>query len=127
MILELERQYFTKIYSEDPDNLEEIDDLPIRWSNSDLIPKISDVSKRASDQPFTQEEFLQTLKDLNKNKSPSSDGLTPEFYLTFWPEFKDPFFDSFLYSLERGTLTEEQRTGDITLIPKKNQLKVFNF
>lgn len=52
-----------KIYSEDPNNLAAIEGLPI---NCNLIPQISDLSKIALDQPLTQEEFLQALKDLKK-------------------------------------------------------------
>lgn len=58
---------------------------------------------------------------MNKNKSPGSDGITPEFYLFFWDQLHPLFYESITFSLEQGCLSEEQRTGIVTLIPKKNQ------
>lgn len=59
------------------------------------------------------------LNELNKNKSPGSDGLTPEFLLKFWDILEDSYFNSIMYSLEHNRLSEEQRAGIITLVPKK--------
>lgn len=56
---------------------------------------------------------------MSKNKCPGSDGLTAEFYLNFWEILQEPLLNSFLFSLERGVLSGEQRTGVISLIPKK--------
>lgn len=74
-----------------------------------------------NDLPFTPRDFLTALKQLNKNKSPGSDGITPEFYLTFWNDLQTIFFESIMFSLDHGSLTEEQKVGIITLIPKQSQ------
>lgn len=116
-ILERQRQYFADIYTEDPQSLDPIEDLPL---STEDVPTVSDLDKLLMDRPFSPEEFYNSLKSLNKGKSPGSDGLTPEFYLQFWDALRDPFMDSILFSLENGTLTEGQRTGLIKLIPKKD-------
>lgn len=115
-ILNLEREYFANIYTEDPSILSPLDDLDI---NGDDIPTISDLSRDYINRPFTEDKFHSALKKLNHNKAPGSDGITPEFYCTFWEALKNPFMDSFNYSLLQGKFSEEQRVGIITLIPKK--------
>ena len=43
---------------------------------------------------ISEEELICTLKNVPKNKSPGNDGLTKEFYETFWDELKIPFIGS---------------------------------
>lgn len=119
-ILNLQKRHFDKIYTEDPDSLEPVELLPL---NQDDIPQVPDLKKDYINRPFTLEELYSALKELNKNKAPGSDGLTPEFYLQFWQLLKDAFLQSLEFSLEEGTLTEGQRLGVITLIPKKDMDK----
>ncbi len=57
---------------------------------------------------------------MKNNKSPGSDGLTVEFYKIFWNDIKQYYIDSINFSLANGTLTEMQKQGVITLIPKKD-------
>lgn len=72
------------------------------------------------DLPFKPREFYTALKDLSHNKSPGSDGITAEFYIKFWDLLDESFFNSMSYSIDNGLLSQEQRTGLITLIPKKS-------
>lgn len=116
-ILEMEREYFTKIYTEPNAELDPLDLLPL---SEEEVPSISDLHRLRINRPFTLEEFHDSLKDLNKNKSPGTDGITPEFLLAFWDLLKDEFFESIQYSIHQGTLTDQQRTGIITLVPKKD-------
>ena len=43
---------------------------------------------------ISQDELICALKNMPKNKSPGNDGLTKEFYETFWDELKIPFIAS---------------------------------
>ncbi len=54
-------------------------------------------------------------------KSPGSDGLTTEFYKMYWNEIKQYYVDSINFSFENGSLTELQKQGIITLLPKKDK------
>lgn len=116
-ILEEERKYFEKIFTEDPSSLDSVDDLPLE---EDEVPTISDMHRRHISQPFTIQEFHAALKDMSKNKCPGTDGLTTEFYLHFWEILKVPFMNSISFSLTQGELSESQKIGVISLIPKKN-------
>ena len=42
---------------------------------------------------LTDKELLNALKGILNNKSPGNDGLTKEFYETFWDELKDSFIN----------------------------------
>lgn len=54
-ILEIERRYYERLFTEDPDTLDDIENLPLREED---VPKISDISRRQGDQPFTNQEFF---------------------------------------------------------------------
>ena len=56
-------------------------------------------------------------------KSPGSDGYTVEFLQFFWKQIGQLIVDSFNYSFEKGCMTEEQRRGIISLIPKEGKDK----
>ena len=43
---------------------------------------------------LTEDEILSSLKDTQNNKTPGNDGLTKEFYETFWNEIKYVFLKS---------------------------------
>ena len=57
------------------------------------------------------------------NKSPGNDGLTKEFYETFWEEIKIPLCKSITKSLQNGELSTSQRQTVIKLIEKKDKDK----
>lgn len=71
--------------------------------------------------PHSHREFQDALKQLNKNKGPGSDGITPEFYTTFWDILHIPFYESIMFFIDQGLLSQEQRMDIVTLIPKKSQ------
>ena len=43
---------------------------------------------------LTEDELLITLKSMQNNKTPVNDGLTKEFYETFWNERKNVLLKS---------------------------------
>lgn len=116
-ILEMERDFFSKIYKEDQSTLEPLHHMNL---SAEEIPQVSELNRLRINRPFTSQELHAALKDLNKNKTPGSDGLTPEYYLAFWDILKDDFLASIEFSLENDSMSEQQRTGIITLIPKRD-------
>lgn len=85
------------------------------------IPKLSDENKEILDQPITKNELYKTLVSMSKNKTPGFDGLPVEFYIVFWMDISDMLVDSYNFSLRNGLLTQSQRNGVITLLPKKDK------
>ena len=47
--------------------------------------KLTDEQRDSIDKQLTMSECFAALKTFKKNKTPGNDGLTVEFYLTFWP------------------------------------------
>ena len=57
---------------------------------------------------------------MQNNKSPGSDGITTEFYKIFWSDIKNYYIKSLNYSFENGDMTDMQKQGLISLLPKTN-------
>ena len=57
------------------------------------------------------------------NKSPGNDGLTNEFYCTFWDDIKDTFMKSLKESKKRKYFCISQRQAIIKLLEKLNKDK----
>ena len=91
--------------------------------NNPALPKISEVQKQSCEGLLTKDECLSSLKQMAKNKSPGTDGLSAEFYLTFWDDLGQELVDSLNYAFECGELAISQRRGIITLIQKKDKDK----
>ena len=63
------------------------------------------------------------MKSMKNDKSPGNDGLTKEFYVTFWDDIKATFFSSLKQAKERKKLRISQRQAIIKLIGKKDRDK----
>ena len=55
------------------------------------LPSVKNDQKIVCDNHLTDKEFFDALKGVPNNKSPGNDGLTKEFYETFWNELKGSF------------------------------------
>ena len=62
---------------------------------------------------------------MQNEKSPVNDGLTKEFYETFWNKLKETFINSESEAKEKGDLSTSQRQAIIKLIEKKDRDKRF--
>ena len=63
------------------------------------------------------------MKSMKNDKSPGKDGLTKEFYVTFWDDIKATFVSSLKQAKERKELSISQRQAIIKLIGKKDRDK----
>ena len=62
-----------------------------------------------------------TLITMENNRTPGTDGLTPEFYRYFWNLLSSFMVSSFNYAFRNGTPSISQWQGIISLIPKKKK------
>ena len=62
---------------------------------------------------------------MSNNKSLENNGLTKEFYETFWEGLKKPLCDSITEACHRGELSHSQKQAVIKLIEKKDRDKKF--
>ena len=72
---------------------------------------------------LTEKEIFLALASISNNKSPGNDGLTKEFYFTFWNDIKEVFLNALKESKEKKLLTISQRQAIIKLIEKPNKDK----
>ena len=82
------------------------------------IPTLSKENQDLCEGKITIEECLNVLKTMKLNKSPGNDGLTVEFYLTFWSYIGGILVEVFNEAYERGDLSTSQKQGVITLVEK---------
>lgn len=75
------------------------------------LPKLNDLQKDTLDSEFTFSELSIALKSLRKKRAPGIDGLTPEFYITFWEELKHFFSNIINEAFSKGTLPRTLRTA----------------
>lgn len=122
-ILDILNVYYKKLYS-----LKNIDLDPDYLATLN-IPQISEGDKYMLDGPIQLEEIHIALKQLKINKCPGVDGLTPEFYLKFWPLLAKPMHKLFQEIVSRKILHSSARDGVLSLLdkPYKNLLKVTNW
>ena len=83
------------------------------------IPVLVEESVLNLNRPITKNELWNALKTMGLEKSPGFNGLPCEFYLTFFNDIIDLLLNSFNYSFQNGILSNSQRCGIITLLPKK--------
>ena len=81
--------------------------------------KLPQEEKEKLDEDFTQDELKASMNDINKNKSPGSDGLTKEFYDFFWDALWPFYMDCVNEIYEKLELTESQKKGLIIISYKK--------
>ena len=94
------------------------DDLFFPEGNTFILNKLERKECRG---PLTETKCWESLKSMQLNKSPGSDGLPAEFYKLFWTEIHPYLCNALNYAYRNGLLSVTQRRGLITLIPKKNK------
>ena len=103
--------------------------------NSDInffpldLPKLSKDSKESCEGLIVERECLHVLQKMKLNKSPGNDGLTVEFYVTFWPVIGQLVVDALNEAYRSGELSASQKQAMIILIAKegKDLLQIKNY
>ncbi|KAL9962757.1 hypothetical protein ACROYT_G031895 [Oculina patagonica] len=119
-ILNEARRFYQTLYTSNNSSTQETtcEDLFFRQNND---CKISDEERKRCEGLLTAAECLESLKTMESNKSPGTDGIPAEFYKVFWNDIKSFLLASINASYEKGLLSISQRRGLITLIPKKDK------
>ena len=111
-ILNVARNYFQKLYTKQNPNKDK------QTYVFDPLHKLNEDDKNNIEGKLNDYECFKALDEMETNKSPGSDGLSVEFYKIFWKELKQYFLKSINYSFENNHLTDLQKQGIITLLPK---------
>ena len=87
------------------------------------IEQITEEEKASFEGKITCAEARKELLKMAKNKTPGNDGLTVEFYETFWPLVSQHLVAAFNLAYEDQIMSVSQRQGVIKLIPKPKKEK----
>ena len=82
--------YFKSLF-ERTDQIDKLD--PNTLLLSIALPSVTNDQKVVCVNDLTNKELFDALKGIPNNKSPDNDGLTKEFYETFWDELKGSFIN----------------------------------
>ena len=72
---------------------------------------VSDTEAQLLESPFTEEECLQALNTMGKEKSPGCDGLTSKFFKEFWEKLKTPITKLANKAFIKGELDADIKRG----------------
>ena len=87
------------------------------------VPVLSEVMKEGLEGPLTYSELLFCLKKSSNNSSPGYDGFSYEFFKVFWSDIGHFMLRALNYGINNGELSDSQKRGVITCIPKGNKDK----
>ena len=81
--------------------------------------KITNEEISICEKDITEDDLFLSLRSMENDKSPGNDGLTKEFYNTFWTEIKTPLLSSVTFAKVRNQLSISQKQAIIKLTEKK--------
>ena len=96
-----------------------------QFLNSISLSTLTNDEKLICEVEITEKELFISPSKMENHKSPGNDGLTKEFYVTFWNELKDTFILSLKESKKLQKLGISQRQAIIRLIEKPNRDRRF--
>ena len=99
------------------------EDSICNFLNDITIPSLTTEQSLSCEGNLIKKEIYNSLISFENNKSPGNDGLTNEFYCTFWDDIKDTFMKSLKESKKLKYFCALQRQAIIKLIEKPNKDK----
>ena len=123
-ILQETKSFYEKLYAENQNiksiKLENFIDI-----NNFNVPILSNNESENLEGPLTYEEASKTLKNMKNNKSPGSDGFTPEFFKIFWKDLGHFVIRSLNQGYAKGELSTTQKEGIVVCLPKGEKPRHF--
>jgi exonuclease III len=116
-ILKAIKAYYEKLYSSKNIDKEKLKEVLL------TVPKLNSEQKAKTKGLITHDEILKALKSLSNGKTPGLDGIPTDFYKFFWIDINVIVVDSINYAFEKGEMSADQRSGIITLSPKKTKIR----
>lgn len=85
-----------------------------------FTPTVSAEFKDNCDKPISNTELVEALKHMEPGKAPGIDGLSTEFYSSFWDIIETPLLNMYKECIENNEMSTTMKQGLINLIPKPN-------
>lgn len=122
-ILNAQKEFYELLYYSKGTRLNEESEKSFFDNSNPFINKLSDEDATLCEGKLSLDECLISLKNMQNDKSPGSDGFSSEFYKFFWRDLGTFLLRSVNYSFETGQLSVTQRHGTITCLPKTGKPK----
>ena len=87
------------------------------------MPKLSDNDCLLCEDELSESELYDALKSMPNSKSPGNNGLTKEFFLSFWDDIKDIYISFIRTAGIKKEFSVSQRQAIIKLIENKVKIK----
>ena len=117
-ILNVASSYFKNLYSSKV-GCSTRNELELYFQNVN-VNILNDEERNSCEGNLTLKECELAVKRMHKSTSPGLDGITLEFYNTFWPTLGKFMVEMYNESFESGILPKSLNTGVIKLIHKKD-------
>ena len=115
-ILEIIKTYYEKLYSSNKPNKHMLQKYIFETK---LEKTLSEKDKSICDGEITVTECSDAVNEMKLNKSPGLDGLSVEFYRTFWDKLKYFLIKTYNKGYNENLLTYSQRSSVLALLFKK--------
>ena len=113
-------QFYQHLYNE-KQNVSE--DSICNFLNDLIVPSLTMEQSLSCKGNLKEKGIYNSLISFENNKSPGSDGLTKEFYCTFWDDIKGTFMKLLKESKQLKCLYASQRQAIVKLLEKPNKDK----
>ena len=115
-ILDEQYKFYDQLY--EADNIAE-ENIQSYLSKINDLNILKEHEAKLLEGEITENECKMALKNMKLNKSPGSDGIPVEFYITFWENVKQMLIESINSAYQVGELSTSQKKGILSLIFKK--------
>ncbi|XP_074304136.1 uncharacterized protein LOC141638690 [Silene latifolia] len=82
------------------------------------LPVLSPADHNILMAPFSENDILRALRNMDGSKSPGPDGITPKFFQIYWPQIGTQVSKALLRFLNSGVMLKEWNKTHIVLVPK---------
>lgn len=113
-ILDTARSFYQSLYGYEP-----ADEDCQQWLLEQLDTQLDDNNRSMCEGPITREETNTALAHMHANKLPGPDGLTTEFYRTFWTVIAPDLIELYNLAFEYNVLSPSQKESILRLLFKK--------
>lgn len=113
-MLNLVNGFYSNLYTAEDISVCDLNEIVSKIETKDITNEVSE----NLDSDLTKDEVKLALFQMNKNKSPGLDGLTVEFYQSFWSVISDDFIAVLNDCYKIGQLCKSMNIGLIRLIYK---------
>ena len=111
-LIKIAQDYYTKLYT--PTRTDAIKQQQLL---KNIDKKIDATDRQKLDAPITAEELHTAVYQLHDKKSPGIDGITAEFYKTYWHLIKDNYLN-YINAAKQSSFGEYRNTSVTTIIYK---------